>query len=89
MPASDGYRPLNQEPFLKRVLQSRAYKAVCSPQRLAQWEERNQCPANDQLCDEAVWFTQTMLLAARRDMEQIAAAITKIQKHAGELVKGD
>ena len=87
IPASDGYRPLNKEPFLKQTLSSRAFRAVCPPERLRQWEERNHCPENDRLCEEAVWFTQTMLLGARRDMEQIAEAIRKIQAHASELAK--
>jgi len=87
IPASDGYRPLNKEPFLKQTLSSRAFRAVCPPERLRQWEERNHCPENDRLCEEAVWFTQTMLLGARRDMEQIAEAIRKIQAYAPELAK--
>ena len=36
---------------------------------------------------EAVWFTQTMLLAQRTKMDQIAEAIRKIQKHAAELAR--
>jgi dTDP-4-amino-4,6-dideoxygalactose transaminase len=87
IPASDGYRPLNREPFIKQTLSSRAFRAVCPPERLRQWEERNQCPENDRLCEEAVWFTQNMLLGTRRDMEQIAEAIRKIQAHASELAK--
>ncbi len=87
IPASEGYRPLNKEPFIKQALSSRAFRAVCPPERLRQWEERNQCPENDRLCEEAVWFTQNMLLGTRRDMEQIAEAIRKIQAHAADLVK--
>ncbi len=87
IPASEGYRPLNKEPFLKNTLSSRAFRAVCPPERLRQWEERNHCPENDRLCEEAVWFTQTMLLGTRRDTEQIAEAIRKIQAHAADLAK--
>jgi dTDP-4-amino-4,6-dideoxygalactose transaminase len=87
IPASSGYSPLNKEPFLKRVLQSPGYRALFSRERLARWEEQNQCPVNDRLCEEAVWFTQNMLLGPRRDMEQIAEAIRKIQANAGKLVK--
>ena len=87
IPASGGYSPLNTEPFLKNALESRYYQAIYPKQRLSRWLERNQCPANDKLCEEAVWFTQNMLLAARGDMEQIADAIGKIQKHAAELKK--
>ena len=89
VPASGGYAPLNKEPFLKNAFQSRGYQAIFgtegAKERLARWEERNQCPANDRLCEEAVWFTQNMLLGARREMEQIAEAVRKIRAHAGEL----
>jgi perosamine synthetase len=47
--------------------------------------ERNQCPANDQLCEEAVWFEQSMLLAEKTDMDDITAAITKISKNADKI----
>ncbi|MCL6507752.1 MAG: DegT/DnrJ/EryC1/StrS family aminotransferase, partial [Bryobacteraceae bacterium] len=87
IPCSGGYRPLNKEPFLERTLASRAYRAIYSAERLAAWQQRNRCPANDRLCEEAVWFTQTVLLGERRDMEQIAAAVRKIQARAGDLRK--
>jgi dTDP-4-amino-4,6-dideoxygalactose transaminase len=85
VPASGGYAPLNREPFLKQTFNSRGYQAIYAKERIARWEERNQCPANDRLCEEAVWFTQNMLLGGRREMEQIAEAVRKIQIHAGEL----
>ena len=85
--ASGGYSPLNTQPFLKNALHSRGYQRIYSYKEIAAWEERNRCPANDRLCEEAVWFVQTMLLAPRKSMEQIAEAIRKIQKHAGELAK--
>jgi dTDP-4-amino-4,6-dideoxygalactose transaminase len=88
IPASGGYSPLNKQPFIKEVLQSRGYQRLFSKERLKQWDEQNQCPANDQLCEQAVWFTQSMLLGPRRDMEQIAEAIRKIQASAAELNRG-
>lgn len=87
IPCSGGYTPLNKEPFLKNTFDSRAYHAIYPAKRLAEWFERNQCPANDRLCEEAVWFTQTMLLGAREDMDQIADAVRKIQRQAGMLVQ--
>ena len=51
------------------------------------WLERIQCPENDKLTEQAVWFTQTMLLGTKTDMEQIAEAILKIQKYAPEINK--
>ena len=87
IPCSGGYSPLNSQKFVTDAVNSRAYQRLFSAQRLKQWAEKNRCPANDRLCSEAVWFTQNMLLGERRDMEQIAGAVRKIQAHAGELVK--
>jgi len=85
VPCSGGYSPLNKEPFLKTTLESRAFRTIYPAQQLAAYEARNQCPANDKLCGEAVWFGQTMLLGSRQDMDQIAEAIRKIQTQAGQL----
>jgi dTDP-4-amino-4,6-dideoxygalactose transaminase len=87
IPASGGYTPLNTQPFLKTALSSRGYKRLFPEKVLAEWAERTRCPVNDRLCEEAVWFTQTMLLAPRIAMDQIAEAIRKIQANAGSLVK--
>jgi dTDP-4-amino-4,6-dideoxygalactose transaminase len=87
IPCSGGYSPLNQELFVKNTLRSKSYQRVFSKERLARWEEQNRCPANDRLCKEAVWFTQNMLLGPRTDMDQIAAAVGKIQANAAELAK--
>jgi len=85
VPCAGGYTPLNKEPFLKATLNSPPYRMLYSKADIAEWEDRNQCPENDKLCEEAVWFFQEMLLGSRQDMDQIAEAIRKIQKHAGEL----
>ena len=87
IPASAGYVPLNKEAFLKAALNSRTYKLLYPKQVLDEWEERTQCPNNDRLCTEGVWFMQTMLLGPRSDMDSIAGAIQKIQAHASELAK--
>ncbi len=96
IPCSGGYSPLNREPLLKNTLMSKGYQRIYGEKRLKAWFEQNQCPVNDSLCQEAVWFTQTMLLGtrtdarandARADMEQIAGAIARIQRHAADLAK--
>lgn len=87
IPCSGGYSPLNTESFIKESLKSRAYQRMYPAETLANWAERTRCPANDKLCEEAVWFTQTMLLGARSDMDDIVAAVRKIQTHAAELAK--
>lgn len=87
IPCSSGYQPLNREPFLKAALESRAYRYIYSAKDLAELEERNRCPENDQLCREAVWLSQNVLLGTKSDMDQIAEAARKIQRHASTLVK--
>ena len=85
IPASGGYRPLNTEPCIAGSLRSRGFKRAFSEIELSNWTERTRCPENDRLCDEAVWFTQNMLLAKREVMEQIVEAIQKIHAHASDL----
>ncbi len=87
IPASGGYTPLNKEPFLKELLGSRHFQALFGAERLKTYSEQNQTPGNDRLCEEAVWLGQTVLLAQRADMEQIAAAVRKIHDQAGELAR--
>jgi len=72
---------------LRRPFNKRHYLSIYPEKELAAYKERNQCPQNDRLCEEAVWFTQTMLLGPRSDMDQIAEAIRKIQRNAAELAK--
>jgi hypothetical protein len=85
--SAGGYSPLNKRKYLKNALQSKGYQRIYSSVELAAWEEHNRCPANDQFCSEAVWFYQTIFLAGRSDMEQIAEAIRKVYSHAAELAK--
>jgi len=86
---SGGYTPLNKEPFIEKVLSSRHYRKVLGDTRLKQWREKNECPVNDRLCQEAVWFVQTMLLGSQADMDQIVEAIAKIRENSQDLRKLD
>ena len=87
IPCSGGYGPMNKDNYVRSLLKSEHYKRIYSEKRLMEWEERNQCPQNDLLCQEAVWFTQNMLLAPRSSMDLIAEAIRRIQKHATEIAR--
>lgn len=87
IPASAGYSPLNKEPLLINTLHSRGYSRLLSRDQLAKWEHANECPENDKLCQEAVWFTQNMLLTDRASMDQIVEAIARIQASAPDLAR--
>jgi dTDP-4-amino-4,6-dideoxygalactose transaminase len=82
-----GYSPMNREKYVAATLASKAYQRIYPKEVLAGWAERNQCPGNDRLCEEAVWLTQTMLLGPRQDMDDVVAAVRRIQASAAELAK--
>ena len=84
IPCSGGYKPLNKEAFLARTFETKGYRRIYGDD-LGGWKERNQCPANDRLCEEAVWFTQNMLLGTRSDMDDIVGAIRRIKGSAGAI----
>ena len=89
IPCMGGYTPLNKMPYLGNVLTTKNFKLMYLPSVLdyKKFMERNQCPANDQLCEEAVWFFHSMLITGKSDMDDIAMAIEKIHKNA-EKIKG-
>ena len=87
IPVSAGYAPLNKEPVINATIGSRHYKKIFSAAELSQYQERIHCPENDKLCGEAVWLTQTTLLGAKTDMDDIVNAVRKIRKAAADLAK--
>ncbi|MDZ4859863.1 MAG: DegT/DnrJ/EryC1/StrS family aminotransferase [Candidatus Hydrogenedentes bacterium] len=86
IPGSTGYRKLNEEPYIRERVTSRTYMKVYGKKRIDEYLERIPCPENDKVTEQAVWFTQNMLLGPREDMDQIADAIEKIHAHAKDLV---
>lgn len=92
VPCSSGYIPLNTQPFIKDTFGSTNFKKMYPKEMLDinSYNERNKCPLNDKLCaDEAVWFTQNMLLGTKEDMASIAGAIEKVHKNAEQIKKLD
>ena len=87
IPCSTGYGRLNEASFIRDALNSRPYVKVYGKAAIDKWVERNRCPENDKLCEEAVWFMQNMLLGPRSDMDEIAEAVRKIQAHAAALAR--
>jgi perosamine synthetase len=87
VPCSSGYTTLNTQPFLNETFRSKGFKAAYTKNQLDinQYNEYNKCPENDLLCNEAVWFTQNMLLGTQQDMSDIASAIEKIYKNADKI----
>ena len=89
IPCSKGYATLNNMPYLNDAFQSKNFQKMYPKAQLdfKSYVERNHCPQNDRLCnEEAVWFTQNMLLGTKADMDEIANAIEKIYTHADKLL---
>ena len=90
IPCFQGYSPLNKMPYLANAFQSKNFRKMYPEKALDihLYMEENQCPVNDKLCDEeAVWLAQSMLLAGKQDMHDIAAAIEKIHGNIDKIKK--
>lgn len=83
--ASGGYSPLNNSPHVRALAENPHYVRIYGKKTMEDWVQRNECPVNDRLCEEAVWFTQTTLLRERSDMERIAEVVRDIQQRSGQL----
>jgi hypothetical protein len=90
VPCSNGYSELNKMPFLKNAFESKYFKKFYSAADLdyERYMEENDCPRNEKLCNEqAVWFSQSLLLAPKENMRNIATAIRKIHMNAEAIMK--
>ncbi len=85
IPCSNGYGMMNKEEYVTSLAKNSHYLKIYGEKTMKQWLERNQCPQNDLLTDQSVWFFQNMLLGTKTDLEQIVEAIRKIQKYASEI----
>lgn len=90
IPCSKGYSMLNKMPYLNNAFQSKNFRKMYPKKMLDinKYNEQNHCPENDQLCnEEAIWFSQSMLLAGKKDMDDIANAIEKISNNTDKINK--
>ncbi len=86
IPCSGGYGQMEKTPRITSLPNNRHYIKIYGEKTMKDWLERIQCPQNAKVSGEiAVWFSQTVLLGSKTDMEQIAEAIRKIQKYAQEI----
>jgi dTDP-4-amino-4,6-dideoxygalactose transaminase len=86
VPCSNGYSQLNTDRYVTTLADNRHYQRLYPKETLARWQQ-TRCPQNDKLCAQSVWLAQTMLLAPKSDMEQIAEAVRKIHARAGDIAK--
>jgi len=87
IPCSGGYGPQYRDGLIEAALTSKNFKRAFPKARLDRYREELRLPGNDQLCEEAVWFTQNMLLGTRTDIDDIANAIAKVYENRDALAK--
>lgn len=88
IPNSVGYGQMNKDSYVTGLAKNKHYLKIYGEKVMNEWLERNQCPQNDTLTSEqSVWLFQNMLLGTKKDMEQIAEGIRKIQKYAADIAK--
>jgi len=85
IPCSSGYDRVNKNAFFENALRSKNFRKMYSKKRLDRCRQLNHCPDGDRLSDEAVWFSQSMLLGTKEDMDDIADAIQKIYENRTKL----
>ncbi|MEX1136285.1 MAG: DegT/DnrJ/EryC1/StrS family aminotransferase [Balneolales bacterium] len=85
---SSGYTTLHDQPFLGHAFKTKNFQNMY-PQSMLDidsYAEKNQCPDTDRICnEEAVWFSQRMLLGDKSDMDDISRAIAKVQENAEQI----
>jgi hypothetical protein len=83
IPCSSGYVPLNLTPSILRALAEQSGD-------LRPWAGTDQdlpvlpaCPVAEDLCQRTLWLQQRLFLGDREDMDDIVAAVSKIQRALG------
>lgn len=89
IPTFTGYGDGDWIRYIRTIYSTPAARRIYSEQDLNDWEAKINLPNHNKLCREAIWLQQYQLLAPRENMEIIADAIRRIQRHAGEIQKLD
>jgi len=85
VPCSGGYGPQYRDGLIEDALNSKNFKRCFPKERLDKYRQELNYPGNDQLCEEAVWIGQNMLLGSKSDTGDIADAILKIYENRDKL----
>lgn len=88
IPCSSVYGPQYRDEVIEIALTSRNFKRAFPKERLDRYRDELHYPGNEQLCQEAVCFTQNLLLGSKSDIDDIANAIQKVYENRDALVKG-
>ena len=85
VPCAGGYGPQYRDGLIEVALNSKNFTRSFPKERLDKYRRELNFPDNDQLCEEAVWIGQNMLLGSKSDTGDIADAILKISENKDKL----
>jgi dTDP-4-amino-4,6-dideoxygalactose transaminase len=85
VPCSGGYGPQYRDGLIEVFLNSKNFTRGFPKARLDKYRRELNYPDNDQLCKEAVWIGQNMLLGSKSDTGDIADAIQKVYDNRDKL----
>ncbi len=78
---------LHLDPFIETYFNLRGFQKVFPKERLDQYRRENLCPVNERIGKETgLSLGQNVFLGTKKDMEDIVAAILKIQKYSTQLL---
>jgi hypothetical protein len=78
---------LHSNPFIETYFNLRGFQKVFSKERLDKYRKENLCPVNEKIGrDTGLSLGQRVFLGTKKDMEDIVAAIVKIQKNSSKLL---
>ena len=78
---------LHLDPFIETYFNLRAFQKIFSRERLDKYRKENLCPVNERIGKETgLSLGQRVFLGTKKDMEDIVAAIIKIQKNSSGLL---
>lgn len=88
IPASSGYpHPLYKNPlFLRKGKGPRFCPLSCPYYGKEMDYNQVSCPNTEKICKEAVWFSQSVLLGDREDMDDIISAVKKIRDNISVII---
>jgi dTDP-4-amino-4,6-dideoxygalactose transaminase len=78
---------LHLDPFIETYLNMKPFQKLFSKERLDRYRKENVCPVNERIGKETgLSLGQRVFLGSEKDMEDIVAAIVKIQKSSAKLL---
>lgn len=87
IPIGPGYpQPLYKNPLFQRKGDGPKYCPLSCPYYGKKMDYTTvHCPNTEQVCREALWLSQSVLLGTAKDMEDIVRAVRKVRENASEL----